>query len=250
MKILYFSGTGNSLYVAKLLGEEIIPIKQYHTDPQPIFEDDVIGIIFPVYWISVPVYVRQFLEKSTFHCDYLFGIMTYGDHHYGASELLFEVKTANGRTFDYINYVKMVENYLPMYEMNREIKKAQSYYTEATIVTIRTEIADRKIYRPKASRFSQTLSKKMNQKHCQAIRENEGEARNLKITNGCISCGICVQICPMHNISMNYRNVYIGMNCADCLACIQNCPKGAIHTAKEKSKARYRNPNISLQELL
>jgi len=41
-------------------------------------------------------------------------------------------------------------------------------------------------------------------------------------------------------------------NCEHCFACVQNCPqKGIVLTdGKVNPKARYRNPNISLNEII
>ena len=47
--IFYFTGTGNSLYVAKELDEDIISIPQVIKEERPEFTADSIGIVCPVY---------------------------------------------------------------------------------------------------------------------------------------------------------------------------------------------------------
>ena len=54
MKVFYFTATGNSLYVAKQLSEEIYSIpqllKKYDLGEEKLeFHDDVIGLVYPVY---------------------------------------------------------------------------------------------------------------------------------------------------------------------------------------------------------
>lgn len=49
MKLLYFTATGNSLYIAKSFGGELISIPSMVKSGTFEFSDDKIGIIFPVY---------------------------------------------------------------------------------------------------------------------------------------------------------------------------------------------------------
>jgi flavodoxin len=49
MTILYFTSTGNSLYVAKQLGGKLISIPHCVKTNQYEFKDDVIGIVVPIY---------------------------------------------------------------------------------------------------------------------------------------------------------------------------------------------------------
>ncbi|SPW41113.1 Uncharacterised protein [Enterococcus faecium] len=49
MTILYFTATGNSLYVAKRLGGKLISIPQMIKENKYEFSDERIGIVFPVF---------------------------------------------------------------------------------------------------------------------------------------------------------------------------------------------------------
>ena len=49
MKTLYFSSTGNCLYVAKCLGGECLSIPKLIKQGIYEIKDDVVGIVFPVY---------------------------------------------------------------------------------------------------------------------------------------------------------------------------------------------------------
>ncbi|MBD5476273.1 MAG: flavodoxin family protein, partial [Lachnospiraceae bacterium] len=52
--IFYFTGTGNSLYVAKELDEEIISIPQVIKQERLEFAADSIGIVCPIYGHEMP----------------------------------------------------------------------------------------------------------------------------------------------------------------------------------------------------
>ena len=57
--IFYFTGTGNSLYVAKELDEEIISIPQVIKQERLEFAADSIGIVCPVYGHEMPGMVKR-----------------------------------------------------------------------------------------------------------------------------------------------------------------------------------------------
>ena len=85
--IFYFTGTGNSLYVAKELDEKIISIPQIIKEKRLEFSADSIGIVCPVYGHEMPGMVKEFIRRASFETDYLFAVLTYGAHHGGVAEI-------------------------------------------------------------------------------------------------------------------------------------------------------------------
>jgi flavodoxin len=68
-EIYYFSGTGNSLYVAKELqnripGAELIPIVSLLDKDVIKTSGKIVGFVFPVHAITIPIAVKRFLKKS------------------------------------------------------------------------------------------------------------------------------------------------------------------------------------------
>ncbi len=49
MKTLFFTATGNSLYVAKRIGGELYSIPQLLKNNNYIIEDESVGFVFPCY---------------------------------------------------------------------------------------------------------------------------------------------------------------------------------------------------------
>ena len=78
MKVLYFSATGNNLYIAKKLGGELLSIPQLVKNGEYDIEDDVVGIVFPVFYANSPKMSREFLKKVNIKADYVFTIASYG----------------------------------------------------------------------------------------------------------------------------------------------------------------------------
>lgn len=85
-EIYYFSGTGNSLALAKDIAHKIdgklISIPSVINYNKISTEADVIGIVFPSYYETlggVPLIVRRFVKKlENIESKYLFAICTYG----------------------------------------------------------------------------------------------------------------------------------------------------------------------------
>ena len=72
--ILYFTGTGNCLYVARELaaeGERVLSIPQeLRREGELAYADDTIGIVYPIYGHMMPDMVKTFLERATLDTPY------------------------------------------------------------------------------------------------------------------------------------------------------------------------------------
>ena len=72
-----------------------------------------------------------------------------------------------------------------------------------------------------------------------------------KVTNECTGCGICSKVCPVGNITQKENNKPVfKYNCESCLACANNCPQNAIQLKIQKSKDRFRNSEVTLNEII
>ena len=56
----------------------------------------------------------------------------------------------------------------------------------------------------------------------------------------CISCGKCVELCPLNNILIENNKPHWGEKCTHCMACISYCPTSSVEYGKKtKGKTRY-----------
>ena len=78
MTVLYFSSTGNCLYLSKRIGGEIVSIPKCIEENKHTFEDKEIGVIFPVYGLAIPPFIREFISALNVNCDYFYAVATYG----------------------------------------------------------------------------------------------------------------------------------------------------------------------------
>ena len=120
--VFYFSATGNSLYVAKNLEKNPISIPQVIHNKNLFFKDETIGIVFPVYGSEPPYMVQEFLKKAKLDTEYLYIVMTYGCSNGASAEIIQKLAVENNLLLSYIHTIKMVDNYLPGFDMNEEKK--------------------------------------------------------------------------------------------------------------------------------
>ncbi len=87
-EIYYFSGTGNSLFVAKeiagTIGGKLIPISSAIKKEKINIEADAIGIVFPVFYATndcgIPLIISRFIRKlENLDSKYVFAVCTCGN---------------------------------------------------------------------------------------------------------------------------------------------------------------------------
>lgn len=253
--ILYFSGTGNSLYVTKEFGDKLYSIPQAIKNNEYKFSDEKIGIVFPVYENTLPNYIKDFLNKVELNSDYIYVVATYGilSGHVGRD--LTKIASENGYEFSYINEINMVDNYIPGFDMKKQIETEHKKNIEENIKKIKNDIDNSVKYIKKDGVLKQSLVSVMHNTALVMVEKQMG-IRNRSFDNAfsidetCISCGICTKVCPAGNIELIEGNPTFKHNCTTCLSCSRNCPKGSIRIKTEKSRNRYRNKNVTLKEII
>ena len=259
--VFFFSGTGNSLYVARQIageGNEPLSIAQEIHNADPVYEADEIGIVYPVYAHMAPAIVQDFLAKAEFKADYLFTVATYGARHGGAAELWDNFAKSKGYTFNYINTIEMVDNYLPVFDMNEQ--KAMDKHVPENLEKIVADINARVAYIQPATAEDRQMHEGFmqmtgmdRQKPFLLLAQNQ-----FTVTDACIACGICTTVCPHKSWHVEDKAIPEG-TCETCYACIHACPQKAIKLrqpegqpwpAERNPEARYRNEHVTLNDIV
>ena len=249
--VFYFTGTGNSLYVAKQLDQELYSIPQVIHEKELIFRSDAIGIVCPIYGHEVPPMVKDFLERATFQTEYLYLVLTYGKLHGGAAELTEAMLETFGKKADYINTILMVDNFLPAFDMEEQVRMAPEKKIEEQIAAVKADIEARKRWHQPATEADRQLHRDYLAGVAQVPQEVFSHFYT--VTEGCIGCGICTRVCPAGCIHLeDQRAVHDLKNCQMCMACIHHCPQNAIRMAlpEKNPSARFHNENIRLTEIV
>lgn len=80
----------------------------------------VIYIVFVMLFSFATGLVVKFLEESKFEAGYLYIILTYGHDESDSPEFTARLAEKYGVFVDYIAAIKMVDNYLPVFDMEEE----------------------------------------------------------------------------------------------------------------------------------
>lgn len=261
--VLYFTGTGNCLYVARQLAGkegEILSIPQLMRKKQFEIEADEIGLVYPIYGHMPPYMVREFIKKAQLKAEYKFAVLTYGMRKCNAVEIWDGISRKAGNVFDYIGTIVMVDNWLPNFDMNDQMKIDK--HIPENLAKITSDLSNRR-------RWHEPVTQEEREQHegFMSLSGLDPEVgflmkadRSFRVTDDCIHCGICTYVCPRGNYELTGQGVKMQGDCEFCFACIQNCPQRAIQFKKNEDgtwpdgseknpNARYRNENVSLMEL-
>lgn len=248
--VFYFTGTGNSLYIAKELDTSLVSIPQAIKKGELTWEADSVGIVCPIYGHEMPAMVKEFIRRAELRTDYLYVVLTYGEQHGGAAEIAASYLESVGKQAAYINSIKMVDNFLPVIDMEEQVKKDKKIPQH--LAAIKADLERRKKMIQKAG----LKDKAVHKMYLEMVkRQPETLWSMFKVTDDCIGCGICTKVCPGGCIHLeNQRAVHDPEDCQACYACIHACPKLAIQFAllqpEKNPKARYRNEHIQLKEIV
>ena len=246
--LFYFTATGNCLYVAREIEKNIFSIPQELKKKEPKYKDSAIGIVAPIYAGELPLIVRKFIEKAHFETDYFYLVLTYGANDSVASTWSASFCEDHHIHVDYIHTIKMVDNYVPSFDMNEE--KSIDKHIDEQLKQVKEDLQNRVHDIPQPTETGIKLHETVKKRFNEHPELNDGEL--IKMTNKCEECRMCAKVCPRGNIAFKDNKAYrIHNKCDFCLACVHNCPFNAIIVENEKnSQARYRHPCISLKDIV
>ncbi len=250
MKIFFFTGTGNSLSIARKLqrkGDELISIPHSLRSGASHYIDDSIGIVCPVYAGSAPKMVHDFLSKTRLEAPYHWIVFTYGKKPGNPLWYLDPITEKQGWKFDFEGCIEMPMSYLPMANLEKETKKECLNWEDDSAWYIRTCIGHQQKLRWTRYPGDTAYTTAMRGQWANIVNSRLNES--FEVTDACIGCGICAKACPGHAIEIVDKKPVWQPCCEGCYGCINHCPKQAIVSKKAKNKGRYINKDVTAQDI-
>jgi len=254
-RIYTFSGTGNSLWVARARAERfgdttLTPIPQALADGDCEPHEDRVGIVAPVYMYRIPHIVERFLRRLRTAAP-LFYVATMGGD---AGDLFTRVERVcrdQSLKLTVAMPVQLPSNYLPFGGVPPDDKLATVFETAAVRVNEIGGVIERgegrveHAYDKWRAWFHPGLLYRLGHKY---IPQSD---RSYALDDGCDGCGICDLVCPVDNIEMkDERPVWKGA-CEQCMACMQWCPQEVIQVKdKTRGERRYHHPEIRSKDIV
>ena len=253
--IYYYTGTGNSLWVARAVSEglgeaNLVSIPDCRDD-ELTGNADTIGLIFPVHIWGAPAPIVRFAGGlKSLRPGYLFAIAVHGGQVANTLVELRGILKKRGVALNSGFEIAMPSNYIPWggpgpaEKRNRQFEEAK-----AKTARIAAHVRNRRIgpieKGPLWQRVVFTLIHKV------SFNRVPGMDRNFWVDEKCNECGLCARVCPAGNITISGGKPSWNHRCEQCLACIQWCPREAIQYGKKTSRyERYHHPEIILKDVL
>lgn len=263
--IACFTGTGNSLMVARLLAESL------GEDPGAVVQlrgemllhpadtslttgrSEVVVWVFPVYSWGIPPVVEAFMTNvgmagSMPHAVH-HAVLTYGDDAGLTPKLWRKILTSRGARPGGVYGVQMPNTYVLMKGFNTDPAHVEEM--KLRLAPGRVEEIARKIKANprgvwetdvKSGHFAWIKSRII---YPWFVR-NAMSPKPFHSTDQCIGCGLCARSCPMENITMTTsRRPEWSDRCALCLRCYHICPVHAVAYGKATlGKGQYICPSL------
>ena len=246
--ILYFSGTGNSRFVAQRLADqcsdELISINKHmrqrklepYTAQYSYSSEKPFVIVCPTYCWHIPKVVEEFLYDSRFlGSQKMYFILTCGSSTGQAASHAETVCKKLSMTFMGLSSIQMPENYITLFHAP-DADEAVGI-VRAAIPQVETLAQQIQLEHQIRDGFSGPAMPNFVYRMFYRLMIHD---RKLRVKDSCIGCSACAMLCPMANIRMKDRRpVWLG-NCTQCQACIAVCPVDAIEFGlRSKGKRRY-----------
>lgn len=252
--IAYFSGTGNSLFVARELSRAIpdsalLSVTKALREQPPCAEYERIVIVYPVYYLGLPLIVQRFFARFDFSgFRAIYYACTSGDNN-GADCSTFKITKAlrkKGKSLSGGFNVQMPGNYIKMYDM---ISRGEIDDLLAKARAKAQAIAETICANGKSDKRDKLLplALAVNGVWQSGVHTSD---RKYFVDAACTGCGLCARLCPVNNIALVGGKPSWHHACEECLACVHGCPQKAINAKTTVGRARYGNPSIPCQDLI
>ena len=243
--VFYFTGTGNSLYIAKriaeITGDTLVSMndKIKHNDTQAIHTDNRLIFVVPTYGWRIPRIVEQWIQATQFTgAGKTWFVMNCGGEIGNAAKYLRRLCAQKGFTYMGTAPVVMPENYIAMFNAPGDAEATQIIEKAAPVI----DSAAHKIEKdeafpaPRNNLYDRFMSGAVNPMFYRLFVKADAFYAGDK----CVGCGKCAELCPLNNITLKDGKPVWGKSCTHCMACICRCPVEAIEYGKKSvGKPRY-----------
>ena len=243
--VLYYSGTGNSKFIAKCIASALetdclnLNERIKAEDTSSVQTEENVILVTPTYAWRIPHIVSDWLEKvDLVSAKRIWFVMDCGSEIGNAAK--YNRQLAAQKQLQYMGTAQIImpENYIAMFNApQKEQAKSIVEQAEPALQKVLTRLrAGQEFPPPRENLYDRFMSGPVNPVFYRFFVKADA----FRATDACIGCGKCMELCPLNNIRLENGKPVWGKNCTHCMACICHCPKEAIEYGKKsKGKPRY-----------
>ena len=250
--IAYFSATGNTRLVARMIAETTGDTAEYipgivSSGRGYLKSDRPFVIVTPIFAWRIPRYVEDFVRNTEFKGDKgIYFVVTCGGEAAKADRYIRRLCEDKGLDLLGIGVVVMPDNYIVLFDpVDEDTARRMILDAVPVIDDISDRISGRRPleYVTKGGLMKSTL---VNSLFMRCYTGGKG----FRSTDGCTGCGSCIGMCPVDAISLEDGRPVWGGSCMQCLACLNRCPEQAIEFKRRTvGRRRYVCPFDDPSEL-
>lgn len=260
--IYYFSGTGNTWWIAKELHQRLnasglhsqchsIEAFSWEAVPEQVKEADHILFGFPVYGSAAPRLMKDFIRQfPVAHPGQSISVfatqaLASGDTSYHVGQGLVQ----RGYQLKQAVHFRLMNNlHIPRFKFYRpkndhRVAKLQQKSLPKLAALVQALVEDQ-TWITGNNPMGHVLGNLQRKYEDQLVTFASKEFQVDK--SRCLDCGKCIRICPMQNIQKQKGTYTFGDRCMLCLRCYSQCPSCAILIGEgsrdEVKYPRYRGP--------
>ncbi len=248
--IFYFTGNGNSRWVAEKIAEysqdkvlNIADIIKGDESIPDLSQESRIGFVFPIHsWYAPRIVVDFAASLQVDSQTYRYAVCTCGDDA-GKGMQRF---SAHFR-LDAAWSVVMPNTYIPMFELDSPDKAL--YKIRKTEERI-PRIADAICKHAKVWEVREGVCPRLKTYAINFLFVKSGiHPERFHVEGNCVSCGACVKACPVGNIELKEGLPVWSDVCTHCMGCVHTCPQHIIQYGKvTRKRGRYRLADFLLNK--
>ena len=264
--IFYFTGTGNSLYVARKIQEKIggklidiaISLNEKKFNYK-VEKGEKVGIVFPVYYWGLPTIVSEFIKELKLETDetpFIYTVITCASLTRNADKYLAKLLKSKDLQLNSSYSVKMPTNYTSMHPINYVISinppKKEDISSSLDLAENQIEKLIESIKNNEKGYFTKHSSIEFFSFFVYMLYGIFRKTKKFYTNKECKNCGQCERICSSQVINMkNGKPEWTERECSHCTSCINRCPSRAIEYGNStKKQERYVNPNVKFDNIM